>query len=212
MVRSSVILFILSIACCIVGCDGATISSGAVAKEKDRSAAPYEIAISNVDAANCELRLELPAKIAKKTDGDAKVHIKNAGKSDLTLVMPGDGSDCYWRTPVVGWSFLSYDLKGQHPIEPLRRGGARCGNINALKSDEVFTLKPGETKVFNHWINFPYDLSPGKYRVVFYYSNIPQLKWSGIPLGKHDADAMIRVTQSTGIALVSNEVQLEVTE
>jgi len=43
-------------------------------------------------------------------------------------------------------------------------------------------------------------------------SNVPNLKWSGIPLGKHDAGAMHRLKRSSPIALVSNEVQLEVTE
>jgi len=52
----------------------------------------------------------------------------NRGKREVTLVEPGDGSDCGWRTPLVEWSRRRRD------------NGGRCGNINALKEEEVFTL------------------------------------------------------------------------
>src|SRR5919201_6135680 len=67
----------------------------------------------------------------------------NKGKETVTLVTPGDGSDCGWRTPLVGWSVVKVSADnpraGKHPDKvPLHRG-ARCGNVNALKADEVFT-------------------------------------------------------------------------
>jgi hypothetical protein len=69
-------------------------------------------------------------------------------------------------------------------------------------------LKPGEIKEFDESIDFHYHLPSGKYRVVFYYSNIPQLQW----FGAHDAAEMRRVSHSTEIHMRSNEVQFEVTE
>jgi hypothetical protein len=160
----------------------------------------------------CELLLKLPSKISKKkTHGCAKVEIRNVGKDPVTLVMPGDGSHYRRRTPVVGWSCLPMDSKDQHSQElPPSRGGS-CGNINPLKPEEVFVLEPGDFRELE-WIGFPYWLSLGKYRMAFYYSNVPNLKWGGLPLGAHDEDAMRRIKGSTPISLVSNEVYVEITE
>ena len=162
------------------------------------------------EQAVCTLRLELPAVVSHEARVKVRVEIKNVGKPNVTLVKLGDGSAVGWRTPIVGWSILPADSKEQHPKQPQKRMVARCGNINALKLDELFTLKPGETMKLGDWNGFPHDIPPGKYRVVYYYSNVPDLKWSGVPLGNHDANAMREVKNSTPIALVSNELQVEV--
>lgn len=197
----------------IAGCgDAANDSVVAVANAKDPSAVAVASSALEAQPRACDLRLEFTETSNTTTRFPAKVRLKNLGKSDLTLVMPGDGSSFQWRTPIVGWSFLPADSKEEHPRQPPRRRDLRCGNINPLKPDDVFTLKPGETKELTQWIAYPYRLLPGKYRVVFYHSNVPELEWSGVPLGKHDADAMRRIRHSTPIALVSNEVLLEIAE
>lgn len=162
--------------------------------------------------AKCELHIQLPSAIKSNEHIQAKVHIKNLGDSEITLVTPGDGSNFRRRTPIVGWSVLSAKSKQQHPKVPTPHGISFCGNINGLKPDEVFTLKPGDTKELIDWVGFPRGFQPDKYRVVFYYSNEPDLKWSGIPLAAHDASAMRAVKNSTPVALVSDEVEIEVTE
>ena len=161
---------------------------------------------------SCELRLELPPVIRNTATDQALIRLTNVGSAPVTLVKPGDGSDCRWRTPVIGWSVLPVDSLEQHPKEPPRRGGARCGNINRLEADEIFVLQPGEEQVLKDWIAFPYRTPPGIYRVVFYYSNVPEMKWSGLPLGNHDEEAMQRLRSSTPLSLVSNEVQVEITD
>jgi hypothetical protein len=137
-----------------------------------------------------------------------RVSITNRGTESVTLVMPGDGSDAGWRTPVIGRSELSGD-RGKHPDAPERDKGRRCGNINALKADEVFTLRPGETKEVRKE-SFAAPVKTGTFRVVYYYTNDPALKWRGIPLGKHDEEAMAKVRKSFRCALRSNEVRLRV--
>lgn len=113
----------------------------------------------------------------------------------VTLVLPGNGSESAWRTPVFGWSAIKVD-KGtaNHPkMAPLYRGG-RCGNINPpLQKEEVFVLAPGESKKLYEWTGFPQLPEPGTYGVVFFYADEPNLKWRGIPLGQHNPEGMKRV-------------------
>jgi hypothetical protein len=137
--------------------------------------------------------------------------ITNNGKAPVTLVLPGDGSESGWRTPLVGFSSIKMDKdKPRHPATvPLYRGG-RCGNINALKSNEVFTLAPGKSKDLSGWIGSPQFTEPGTCSVVFYYANDPTLKWRGVPLGKHDPDALKQVEKSYQCLLISNELKLTV--
>ena len=160
------------------------------------------------------LDLHITAKDASLTLGQQAqitATITNKGKAPVTLVLPGDGSESGWRTPLVGFSSVKMDKdKPQHPSTvPLYRGG-RCGNINALKSNEVFTLAPGKSQDLSAWIGCPQLPEPGTYSVVFYYANDPNLKWRGVPLGKHDPDAMKRVQGSNKCLFISNELKLTV--
>lgn len=122
----------------------------------------------------------------------------NRGKNEVLLVEPGNGSECGWRTPVVEWSRRQ------------RRGGGRCGNINSLKPDEVFTLAPGESRELKGWIGVPYLSGPGRYRVSLRYTNEPQREWSGVPLDEHDPKAWEAVRRSTPVSVVSNTVEVVV--
>jgi hypothetical protein len=160
-----------------------------------------------------ELKADAEATVGKPVKVTATV--VNQGKEAVTLVQPGDGSDFGWRTPVVGWSAVkvaSADAKANHPNKPELDHGRRCGNINALKMDEVFTVEPGKKKDLAEWVGQPSMPEPGTYKVVFYYANEPGRKWKGVPLGEHDAGAMARVQQSTPCKLKSNEVTITVKE
>jgi hypothetical protein len=158
----------------------------------------------------CELRIEVPAQIKQDAHGQIKVRINNVGDAPVTLVLPGDGSEVSWRTPVIKWSLTRLDPPDSKAAAPLGFSGGRCGNVNKLDLREIFTLKPGETQKIGQWVNLPYGMPPGQYSVVFHYSNIPDMKWQGVPLGKHDPAAMQQVKRSTPISLVSNEVIVEI--
>src|SRR5262245_34421955 len=120
--------------------------------------------------------------------------ITNRGSKPVTLVQPGDGSNCRLRTPVVGWSVLEADANAQkHPATvPPFKGFRGCGNINSLRMNEVFTLPPGAGIRLADWIGHPIFEKPGRFRVVFYYHNIPDLELAGIPLGQHDGGVLAR--------------------
>ena len=135
------------------------------------------------------------------------VTITNRGDKPVNLVVPGGGSSRKWRTPIVGWSVISAnEPDSKHPSEPPLHKGLGCGNINSLKPGEVFVLKKGDQKELSDWLGLLSFPGPGKYRVVFYYSNDPSIEWKGIPLGKHDEKTMERVKNSTKCALISNEL------
>ena len=74
----------------------------------------------------------------------------------------------------------------------------------------MFTLQASESKQLGEWVGQPSLAVPGKYRVVFYYQNIPDLKITGIPLGEHEAGVLEKIAHSTACRLVSNEIVVEV--
>jgi hypothetical protein len=159
-----------------------------------------------------ELKIKLPEVIRQKGNNELEITIHNVGSIPATFVMPGDGSECRWRTPLIGWSCIPVGSDQKHPKKPAEIKMARCGNINPLKANEVFSVQPGGATKLNEWAYFPYQLPPGKYRVVFYYTNQPEIAWQGLPLGNHDEKEMRRVKKSTPVSLVSNEVVVEVTQ
>jgi hypothetical protein len=119
----------------------------------------------------------------------------NGGNNEVILVEPGDGSDCGWRTPVVEWSRRRKDVM-------------RCGNVNPLKSDEVFTLQPGKSHELNGWVGEPYLSGPGRYRVALRYRNEPEHHQSGVTLDKDDPKALEGIRRSTPVSVVSNTVEI----
>ena len=132
------------------------------------------------------------------------VSLVNSDKQSVTLVKPGDGSLYGWRTPIISWSGINNGYSW-----------GRCGNINALKKDEVFTIEPGKMiQLDPGWgqPHFPFPLQPGTYEVAFNYENVPKLEWSGIPLGRHDWFAMRQVRNSTPFKGTSNPVTITVVE
>lgn len=149
-----------------------------------------------------------------------KVFMENNGKEIVHLVQPGDGSLDAWRTPKVAWSmevieWAHSNPNFQNPKHPesfskIPFGGRmRCGNVNGLKRDDIFTLFPKD-KIQLTWTGgpqIPYGV--GKYSIKFYYENAPDIKWKGI--GYNDPDALeIIQTKTPEIKLESNEVIITV--
>ena len=164
-------------------------------------------------AIEIDLLLDLPAEINRTKPEQITFRLFNKGKGPVTLVMPGDGSDAGWRTPVVGWSFLPVGSKKSHPTHSKNGVLGRCGNINTLEPHEIFVLRPGDGKDLKQWVGFSQLPPAGTYRVVFYYSNLPRMKWSGLPsIEGHDPAAMVRLQESTPVSLVSNEVVVEISD
>jgi hypothetical protein len=183
------------------------------------------------------LELRLRAATAKVKHGQPvrwKVALVNRDRHGVTLVRPGDGSDCGWRTPIIEWlvngqvdgaiDLGQVDRKPKTNATPTpapkpdlkpacltgnRRRVARCGNINRLKASDVFDLAPGKQITFEDWLGPP-DLPVGTHRVAVRYFNIPDLKWKGLPLGQHDEKAMTRIRSSPRVTLQSNTVEIVV--
>ena len=129
------------------------------------------------------------------------ISLVNRDKKSVTLVKPGDGSLDGWRTPIISWSGINDDYPS-----------LRCGNINALKKDEVFTIEPGKMVQLGSGWAHPHFGLPGTYQVAFNYENVPKLEWTGIPLGRHDWFAMRRVRNSTPFNGTSNTVTITVVD
>jgi hypothetical protein len=150
-----------------------------------------------------KLRIELRATSPKIKIGAPYVEpfsaeLVNDDTAPVTVVLPGDGSESGWRTPIVRWD------------PPVQTTGPRCGNINRLKPEEVVTLAPGKRLPLKDWLGGPAIGGPGKYKVTLELENVPDLKWTGEPLGVHDPAAMKKVGSSSRFKVLSNVVEVEV--
>ena len=168
----------------------------------------------------CDLILSVPKVISiEKGVQGVKAVIKNKGTQDLQLVLPGEKSHVRFRTPTINWAMIPADEFVEPEKNPRNIYVARCGSINALTPEEVFTLKPQASQELGQWIYFPTDrVKPGKYYAVLYYNNIPDHGWKSahrpIDSGpvEHDAETMQRVKESDAISLISNPVLVEIVE
>jgi hypothetical protein len=148
-------------------------------------------------ALRIDLRVKNPV-IKPGADPEIQAFLVNDGNQAETVVLPGDGSDCGWRTPVVCW-------------QPERSGVVgRCGNINSLKPAEVVQLEPGKRIELDGWLGRPSLAEVGKHRVSVELDHQPNLEWRGLPLGQHDAAAMARIRASRPFKATSNVVEIEV--
>lgn len=130
--------------------------------------------------------------------------LTNRGEESVSLVLPGDGSEAGMRTP-----FLKYTwLQDGKPVPP--RGIGRCGNMNALRAGEVFTLKPGESKVIADWLT---AIPPGvgTYQLKVSYTNKPNAPFLGLT-GKHDEAEMQKLRASTPVSVETNFLDITVAE
>jgi hypothetical protein len=154
------------------------------------------------------LRIDLRAGKTVVKPGESpewRAFLVNDGSAPVTVVLPGDGSNCGWRTPVVRWR------SGDDPADPLLVGG-RCGNINSLRPEEVIDLAPGQRVELTEWMHWPTPGGVRTHRIWVELENIPDLRWQGVTFRDHDPVAMQRIRQSPSFKAVSNVVAVEVRE
>lgn len=134
------------------------------------------------------------------------VTITNRGSNSVTLVRPGDGSEYKMRTPFVGWSILPAEPKKQkHPeLPPAPKSGPDCLTMNPIELSDIFYLKPGESSRLGPWVGSPSFEKPGRFRLVFYYQNIPDFGFLG------DDKVRQRIRGSTPCRLASEEIEVDV--
>lgn len=113
----------------------------------------------------CGLRAELEADAQS---GALHLTLVNDGPRPVKLVVPGDGSEAGWRTPVLTWT----TTRNGKPVK--EREGGRCGMMNPIDASEVFTLAPGERKTISEWVGRP-NVDPGTYEVELHYKNDPNI-------------------------------------
>jgi hypothetical protein len=92
--------------------------------------------------------------------------LKNDGATAIRLVMPGDGSEVGWRTPILKWSATAMGKA------VTMTNGARCGFMNPIEPREIVRLAPGESRDFSEWLTMP-PLPNGTYEVRLTYRNDP---------------------------------------
>lgn len=171
------------------------------------------LATIGLPAADLTLTVEGPRKFYLDAPSPFKAKVANHGNVAVTLVVPADGSESGWRTPVIGWSAIPLNKKAdKHPAEPPPFKGRDCGVVSAARREDIFTLGPGESREFSDWIFYPQFKQAGKYRVVFYYNNDPSLRVGGLTPRPHDEEAIQRMSKSTPCSLMSNEIVVEVWE
>lgn len=130
--------------------------------------------------------------------------LTNRGEEPVSLVIPGDGSEAGMRTPILKYTWLQDGKPARMP------GIGRCGNMNALHAGEVFTLKPGESKVITDWLS---TIPPGvgTYQLKVSYTNKPDAPFAGLT-GKHDEAEMQKLRASTPVSVESNTIDITVAE
>lgn len=136
------------------------------------------------------------------------VSLVNDSLEPVTLVRSGDGSEVGWRTPIVSWKVFPFE-RGSKALE--ERVMLRCGNMNPLEASEIFQLDAGQSQTSPGyiWLDQWKNLKPGRYRLVFFYRNNPELKWRNEAENK--PSLMEEVHNSTACSLQSNEIVLTFT-
>lgn len=114
----------------------------------------------------CGLRATLRPLGKKDSSERYSLTLTNTSSQAVQLVVPGDGSQVGWRTPILTWTAK---LEGK-PIAEL--SPARCGMMNAIEADEIFTLAPGESRTLIEWLGEP-SYAPGTYDLTLRYRNDP---------------------------------------
>ena len=111
-----------------------------------------------------KLRIELKTDTPVVKAGESprfSAELINDGEQPVAVVLPGDGSESAWRTPVVKWD----------PPPPVP--GMRCGMFSRLKATDVALLEPGSRTTLE-WIDHP-ALRSGKNTVSLEIENVPEI-------------------------------------
>lgn len=124
----------------------------------------------------------------------------NDGPRTVTLVDPGDGSAAGWRTPILTWKVTTPDGTPVAEYE-----SPRCGNMNAIHSDEIFDLPPHRHHVLSAWIGAPQVATAGRYVIRVTYQNHPGLR----PLHGASETVLRRMANSTPCTVESDAVTVD---
>lgn len=154
--------------------------------------------LSTPATGSCALEAKLRAE-DKRRDGPSFVlELTNRGSTPLRLVTPGDGSESGWRTPVVTWSATANGKPAS--ATPL----ARCGLMNPIEKDEIFTLAPGASREIREWLP-PLSLPAGTYAIRLTYRNDPSLVTS-----RDDANEEVRqlLARTSTCEVTTNAVEV----
>jgi len=147
------------------------------------------------------LVIELRAERLEYRVGESlrfEAELVNGGGTPATVILPGDGSDAGWRTPIVHWT----------PDQGLV---LRCGNTDPLTADELMALLPGQ-RVALQFLGAPVFDKPGPCAVTLELEHNPTLNRSGFPLGVDDADTLERLRRLPAYRVRSNTLQVLVRE
>ncbi len=168
-------------------------ASGQAAIAARAPASPAQTAGTTAQGDTCGLRATLTAKGGHPH----ALKLTNGGKKTLRLVVPGDGSGEGWRSPVLTWTTdkVGVDAKS-----------GRCGMMNQILANEVFTLAPGESRQFTDWLGSP-DFVPGTYDVRLRYRNEPSIASSK---GRPDPDVARELAQSSSCDVTSNTIAITI--
>jgi len=136
-----------------------------------------------------------------------KVFLHNTGKSSIWLGLPRQGSHQGLGLPVIGWSILQGD-SGAHPLLPPLDTLSNPGSASGVQVMGVMRGK--ESLELVDWIDVPYGLAPGTYRVVFYFYNIPGIQHNA-PTGDYiHRHEYTNTRDQYRCSLRSNEVKIRV--
>ncbi len=128
-------------------------------------------------SSSCKLKASLRDVGPTPSGKRFKLLLKNEGTSAVRLVMPGDGSESGWRTPILTWSAT----QGTKPIAV--RFGRHDAMMNRIEASEIFSLAPGASRELGEWVLAP-SLPAGAYELRLTYRNDP-----GLTSGKTAANA-----------------------
>lgn len=168
------------------------------------AAAQHEVAAHDVSPATppapCTLKARLRDAGVKPDGRRFALTLRNEGATPVKVVLPGDGSEVGWRTPVVTWSATTPKGKPVTPKEVMR-----CGMMNRIEASEIVTLAPGASHVIDHWLSSP-PFAPGTYDVRLAYRNDPAIA------ARTDTDPAVAalVADTSACEATTNEVRVRV--
>jgi len=148
---------------------------------------------------SCALDARLRAEGASPDGSEFVLVLTNTGSTPLHLVTPGDGSESGWRTPVLTWTATADGKPAS--TAPL----ARCGLMNRIKKDEIFTLAPGASREIREWLP-RLSLPAGRYTVRLTYRNDPTIEID------NDTDEEVKrlLASTTSCQATTNAVEVTV--
>lgn len=154
--------------------------------------------------AGLEIKISNPQGPFFGSDYKATIQLVNRGTQRVRVVAPGVGSLHGVRTPRLYW--IVRRAGGTARELPAPTPG--CGNIDPLRAKEVIELGSNQSVDVSRAGPLLTLKEPGEYRVRLRYVNDPKMKWTGVPLGEHDPEAMRKVQESTPCDIVSNEIAI----